>query len=191
MKPKAIIFDCFGVLCTEIADVWFGERLSPETRAIARNKYCPLVDSGAISETEFFNTLAGYVSGDGPSIREEWLTRLVLDKEVIEFVRALRPRYKTAICSNVAKSFFQEIRAQHQLDALFDDIIISGEVGSTKPDPVIFNTVLSRLAVSPAEAIFIDDNPKNVKGAEAVGIRGVLFADATQLKRDLGFLLLN
>jgi 2-haloacid dehalogenase len=44
---------------------------------------------------------------------------------------------------------------------------------------------LERYKINPACAIFIDDNLRNVEGAEAVGINGIHFLNPQQLKEEL------
>jgi HAD superfamily hydrolase (TIGR01509 family) len=58
-------------------------------------------------------------------------------------------------------------------DELFDAVVISGEVGMRKPEPEIFRYTLDLLGVDPAEAVFVDDRPFNVRGATDVGIVGL------------------
>jgi len=45
----------------------------------------------------------------------------------------------------------------------FRDILISGEVGVIKPDPRIFELALSRFAIDPARAVYIDDVAANAE----------------------------
>jgi HAD superfamily hydrolase (TIGR01509 family) len=47
-------------------------------------------------------------------------------------------------------------------------------VGLRKPDPRIYHLALERLGVDAPDAVFVDDAPGNVSGAERVGIRSVL-----------------
>jgi HAD superfamily hydrolase (TIGR01549 family) len=59
----------------------------------------------------------------------------------------------------------------------FDHLVFSGDLGLWKPDPRIFQASLDSLGVSPREAIFVGDHPRqDVAGAQGVGMRGVLIA---------------
>jgi putative hydrolase of the HAD superfamily len=61
-----------------------------------------------------------------------------------------------------------------RIRSLFSAILISEEVGISKPDPRIFHLALEGLQVTASEAIFVGDNPVlDIAGASAVGIRGV------------------
>jgi 2-haloacid dehalogenase len=73
----------------------------------------------------------------------------------------------------------------HDLLDRFAEIVVSGREGVTKPDPEIFLLACSRLGVAPESVVFVDDSPANVAGAEAVGMTGLLFRSAEQLRADL------
>ena len=101
----------------------------------------------------------------GSSIRED----------MVAFCRGLRERgLSTGLLTNNAKEFEEFWRPLLPLDELFDDVIDSSEVGLRKPDPRIYALSLERLGVQPSEAVFVDDAPGNVAGAERVGIASVL-----------------
>lgn len=67
----------------------------------------------------------------------------------------------------------------------FDDKVISGEVRLKKPDTAIFRLALDRFGLQPQEAVFIDDSEKNVKAAESLGIRSILFKSPDALRKEL------
>lgn len=68
---------------------------------------------------------------------------------------------------------------------LFRGLVISGEVGVIKPDPRIFRILLERHRFEPAEAVYIDDNPRNAEVARALGLHGIHFTDPLKLRREL------
>lgn len=61
----------------------------------------------------------------------------------------------------------------------------SCRIGATKPDPAAYHAVLDALGAAPEQVTFVDDRPVNVAGAEAVGIRGLLFTDPAALAAEL------
>jgi putative hydrolase of the HAD superfamily len=63
-------------------------------------------------------------------------------------------------------------------DGLFDEIVISGEVGLHKPEPAIFELACERVGFEPGECVFVDDLRENCAGAEAVGITAILHRGA-------------
>ncbi len=78
---------------------------------------------------------------------------------------------KLALVSN-GRSPFQE----NNFDALafshlFDEVVISGAIGFSKPDKNIFNITCNRLGIIPSEVAFIGDNPINdIEGANELGM---------------------
>ncbi|MBR6046045.1 MAG: HAD family phosphatase [Ruminococcus sp.] len=56
-----------------------------------------------------------------------------------------------------------------------DGGVFSCRVKVTKPDAEIYRILCERYSLDPADCVFIDDSPKNIVGAEAFGIRGILY----------------
>jgi 2-haloacid dehalogenase len=67
----------------------------------------------------------------------------------------------------------------------FDGWVISGLEGVAKPDPAIFDLLLSRHGLDPARTAFIDDNPGNVAAARQLGVQAIRFADPGQVRGEL------
>jgi 2-haloacid dehalogenase len=67
----------------------------------------------------------------------------------------------------------------------FEGIVVSGVEKSRKPLPEFFQILFDRYGISPQEALFIDDNLKNVRGAETVGMQTIAFENPEQLRREL------
>lgn len=68
---------------------------------------------------------------------------------------------------------------------LFEGILVSGQEGLKKPDPAIYHLILSRYDIKPQDAVFIDDNLRNIEAAKAIGIQSILFVSPDQLAADL------
>lgn len=96
------------------------------------------------------------------------------DEALIDYLRSLRPRYKTGLISNAwpgARTFHQ-----HKLNReTFDVLVFSAEEGIAKPAPEIYRRALTRLGVAATEAVFVDDAIENVAAAQALGMAGVHF----------------
>ena len=65
---------------------------------------------------------------------------------------------------------------------LIDRYIVSADVHIVKPDPAIFRLALGRFGIAPASTTFIDDNPANVKAATDLGMKGIVFTNAGDLR---------
>lgn len=67
----------------------------------------------------------------------------------------------------------------------FEGILVSGEEKLIKPDPRIYELLISRYAVERSRAVFIDDNPHNVEGARKTGLHAIHFQSPQQLRAEL------
>ena len=77
---------------------------------------------------------------------------------------------RTAFLSNGVPEVMTRIRADRALEAWFDVVVVSCEVGVAKPDSMIYEICLSRLGTTPEKALFVDDRMENLEGAARVGI---------------------
>ena len=90
--------------------------------------------------------------------------------------------------TNWSTETFPPQRRRFPFLAWFDGIIVSGEEGVIKPDPRIFQILLSRYALVPEQTVFTDDNPHNAAAAHALGMHGIHFRSAETLRRELAAL---
>jgi 2-haloacid dehalogenase len=94
-----------------------------------------------------------------------------------------RPLYAL---SNMPAEIWPEVRAAFPVLSRFRQVVVSGEIKLLKPDPKIFHYTLSQMGgASPDEVLFIDDSPKNVATADALGFRTHLFRGSSGLERAL------
>ena len=130
----------------------------------------------------------GLPGSEANAIRQEFFAGDVIDLELINFIRSLRPLRKTGVISNAWPDMRQYVTAQ-RFDDAFDELVISAEVGIMKPEPRIYELALEKLGVTASEAVFVDDTPPNVEGARSLGMHTVLFKDPARAIRDLKELL--
>jgi putative hydrolase of the HAD superfamily len=88
-----------------------------------------------------------------------------------ELVHATRSRLRTACLSNTNAVHSERHWQAFGLDALFDDLYLSHEMGHVKPDRAAFEYVVAALETNPERILFLDDNQINVGGARAVGLQ--------------------
>jgi putative hydrolase of the HAD superfamily len=90
-------------------------------------------------------------------------------------LRALRERGLTlVIASNWDCSLPEWLRPPGLLD-LVDGVVTSADVGTAKPDPLVFRRALEVAGVGPDEAVHVGDSlDTDVEGARAAGVRAVL-----------------
>ena len=74
----------------------------------------------------------------------------------------------------------------------FEGIVVSGTEKTRKPFPVFYKILFDRYAVDPKDAIFIDDNFRNVEAGRALGLTGIHFKSPEALEKELkGFNILT
>lgn len=106
--------------------------------------------------------------------------------ETIEIVRRLkRAGWPLYLLSNFSSEKFGLIRNQHDFLKLFDDMVISGDHGTVKPEPAIFDIALRRIRRPSHECLFIDDSIANIETARRMGFATIHYQSPTQLKADL------
>jgi putative hydrolase of the HAD superfamily len=135
-----------------------------------------LLETGEIEPAEFerrFGARLGVAETEG--LIERMFAAVGPDEDVIAAVRSARDAgIRTGLISN---SWGTSIYDPDALEGLFDEIVISGDVGLHKPQPEIYQLAADRLGVAPEECVFVDDLRENVRGAEEVGMTAVLHRD--------------
>jgi 2-haloacid dehalogenase len=87
--------------------------------------------------------------------------------------------------TNYSTEKWLETKARFPFFGHFRDIVVSGDERLLKPDAAIYRLCLERNALKAGECIFIDDQPKNVAAAAALGIDAIQFEAPEQLEREL------
>ena len=90
--------------------------------------------------------------------------------------------------SNWSGETFPKARPRYPFLEWFEGIVISGDERLAKPDPRIFEVLIERYDVHPAETVFIDDHAPNVEAAAVLGFTALRFTDAPSLRANLAHL---
>lgn len=93
--------------------------------------------------------------------------------------------YRLLGLSNWSRETFHHALAAAPALGLLEEIMVSGEVGLAKPDPAIFDLLISTFGLVPAATVFIDDSPPNIDAAHAAGLHALLFTDVPTLRTQL------
>jgi putative hydrolase of the HAD superfamily len=148
---------------------------------------------GAISEADVHRAARERLGLDEGQLAEFmadlWRDYLgTANTELIEYARRLRPRYRTGILSNSFVGAREREQAAYGFEDLVDEIVYSHECGLSKPGPRAYALVCARLAVEPAETVFVDDTEICVEGARRAGLHAVLYSGNAQVISDIGAL---
>ncbi|ADU24270.1 HAD family hydrolase [Ruminococcus albus] len=182
MPKTSIIFDIGGVLTDFDWDSFVAKYLDPETadivtRAMWRNPDWVEFDKGSMTDEE---VLKLFISS-APNYEAE--IRLIFSKlgecprdkaSTVPLITTLRSKgYKIFFLSN----YFEYLMHVFPLNFLphFDGGVFSCYEHVVKPDKRIYEILCERYGLEKSECVFIDDSEKNVKGAEAVGMKAIWY----------------
>lgn len=93
--------------------------------------------------------------------------------------------YHVYILSNYPRRTYQQAIEQLSFVEEADGAVFSFEVGSVKPEPKIYQTLLDKYHLVATESIFIDDKRKNLTAANAFGIATIQFQTREQVIEEL------
>jgi len=191
MPMRAVIFDMGGVLLrseTESGRRKWEARLGLQEGELARIVFGSAVSArasvGKASESDVWKHVAETFALDNAQLHElitDFWSGDWIDQTLVQFIRDLRPRYKTGILSNAWLGARAVITQEFGLGSTVDIIVISAEEGVQKPDARIYRIAAERLGVSPEEVVFVDDMAENVEAARAIGMRGIQFKNTAQV----------
>jgi epoxide hydrolase-like predicted phosphatase len=204
-KPRALIVDWGGVLTNGLDHMltnWtdhenidlnvyykvFNDWLGPVAEKELRINPVHALETGQMSVPDFETHLAeallilGGVKVEAKGLLERMFDFFEHAPDMNGLVhRAKKKGIKTALLSNSWGNSYP----RHGWDDMFDQVIISGEVGMRKPDSNIYQLTLNRLKVKPHEAVFVDDLPHNIKAASELGMIGILHTEYEKTRLEI------
>jgi len=182
---KAVVFDFFGVISSDEYWQFVGvEKGQPTTF----RDFTDEVNLGKIDWQNFLQKIADAKHTTLETVKKVYDSEQ-LNPQIISLIDRLHTTHKTGLLTNAHHEYIARVIEAAHPDSLFDSIVISSEVGVIKPDPRIYEIMIDRLGVKPEEIIYIDDQSRQVEGAEAVGIKAILYQNYQQLIEELNKLL--
>ena len=189
---EAVVFDFGGVLALQPLESQLESlrRICGLDRPIFDLEYRrqrPHYDRGAIDGREYWSRV---LDSRGNPVEPEICRSLLeadtagwtrINEQVLDWAgRLQKAGMRTGILSNMPWDMLRRIESRfHWLDR-FEVRIFSCAVGVNKPEAQIYEKCLDELRLEAGKILFLDDTLENVKGAEQVGIRGVLFRSYQQ-----------
>lgn len=204
----ALVVDYGGVLTNSIPEVFgawvaadglapedvravLGDLLTADPTAGADDSLHGL-ERGELDVSEFERRLAVRLRrADGGAVEATGLLRRAFSGMRVEprmtaaVARAREAGVRTALLSNSWSLDYDRAGWEE----MFDEVVISGEVGLRKPEPEIFALTAERLRVPADGCVFVDDLAANVHGAVAAGMVGVHHTDVDRTLEELRILL--
>ena len=197
MTIKTIIFDLGGVLIDWnpeylYLDVFEGDR-------VKMNAFFEQVCTMDWNENQDAGYPLSQATEDRIALFPEYETLIkiyygrweeMLGKAITGSVQILKklidePKFRLVALTNWSAETFPVALKHFDFLHWFEGIVVSGTEKTRKPFPEIYQITLDRFNIAPSEALFIDDNLRNIRGAEALGINGIHFLTPEKLIKDL------
>ena len=187
---EGFIFDYGGVLVHHQTEA--DQARLAEIAGVSKDAFCELYwsdrldyDKGLLSAAEYWKALV--TNAGGGKLDQQTLSQLTdLDKQswmryddvMWEWIDQLRGAGKrVAMLSNMPPELGEALKATTDKLSRFDQVTLSYEVHSVKPEPAIYEHCLEGIGTTPEQTMFLDDRIANVQGAELLGIRAIQFLD--------------
>jgi len=150
-------------------------------------EFVELFDLGRLTPREFYERLLAKLETTVGF--DEFMAAYVdvfsVNAPVLDILRRLKIEHRLVLVSNVDPVRFSFIRRRFPETMIFDDYVLSYELGMMKPDERVYRTALEKAGAEPSECVFIDDLEVNIAGARALGMPAVLYRPETDLEQEL------
>jgi len=117
---------------------------------------------------------------------DQWEVMLHGDiPETVSLLYQLKEKYKLFGLTNWSAETIPIAYERFPFFKVFNGIVVSGEEKLIKPDKKLYHLLLDRYHLRAERTIFIDDNIKNIKAAEEIGLIAIHFESSGQLEAKL------
>lgn len=146
-------------------------------------EYC----AGRLAPEAFHERLMEWTGRTMPfaSFARSWCDIFSMDTQMEALLREVMQSSRTGLLSDTDPLHWHHLRSTYPILARIARPTLSYEVGTTKPDPAIYQVAAENVGVDPSACFFIDDREVNVEGARSVGMRATRFVDAQTLRAEL------
>ena len=197
-KINTVIFDLGGVLIDWNPLYVFNDLIPDDAR---RQEFFDTICTNHWNEQQDAGTLISKATAERIAIFPAWENEIRAyygrwvemlgdaNHGTVEILKNLidSPNYRVYALTNWSAETFPIAKSIERFQFLhwFEGILVSGEEHLLKPQPEIYEAILSRYDIDRTKAVFIDDNYKNVLGSEAVGLKAIHFTTAELLSNEL------
>ncbi len=141
-------------------------------------------DKGEISPQEFYTRAVQKLEAniDYDKFFSLYNDVFSLNPPVLEIMKRLKDKYKLILLSNTDVMRFGFVKQEFPEVMIFDEYVLSFEVGFMKPHPQIYREALKKAGTKAEECVFIDDREENIQAAEELALQGILFEKHANLE---------
>ena len=155
--------------------------------AFAPDRLLPAI-TGAQTDEEWRASIAADLApacGSAEAARElvaDWSAVVAdVDREVADLLVAARERLPVVLVTNATTRLEADL-ARLGIADVVDQVVNSSRVGFAKPDPRIYRHAAERAGAQPQRCLFVDDTAENVEAARALGMTGLHYRGAEELR---------
>ncbi|MBU4124149.1 MAG: HAD-IA family hydrolase, partial [Nanoarchaeota archaeon] len=149
------------------------------------HKYWLPAKINKIKSEEFWDNLSREFKCNREELRTNLMAHFKINHDILNLIKKLKKKYKIVMLSNQIEDWLEEVIDKNKLKDIFDIIITSYDTKLAKPDIEIFKETIRIINTNPEECVFVDDQEANIKSAETLGIKGILFINQSDLEKKL------
>jgi putative hydrolase of the HAD superfamily len=145
-------------------------------------------DEGKVSSERFYEKLKDFLKSDlgFNEFCDIWSDIFQENTEISKLIKTLKMnQYHIYLLSNTNELHYEFAKEKFKIINEFHEHILSYKIGYGKPQLEIFQEALDRSGLPANEHVFIDDIEENVNAAQSIGMAGIPFISARQLKSRL------
>lgn len=190
---KQFVFDIGNVLVDFHPSVYFDQRMPN----LSMKEVCPLVFDAVWDCID-----CGYLTCDQarkihlhryPQYRKQidliydhWKEMMSLKEDTLLFLKAYHQQgHGVYILSNIGAESYAYLKEAYDFFHLVDGMVLSYQEQLLKPNPRIFQVLLTRYGLKPDDCVYFDDRKENVDTALSLGMQGIVFHSMDQAKDEV------
>jgi epoxide hydrolase-like predicted phosphatase len=141
-------------------------------------------DKGEITPEEFYSQVTTELEAkiDYDNFYSVYNDVFSLNPAVLDVMKRLKKNYRLLLLSNTDVMRFGFIKKKFPEIMIFNEYILSYEVGTMKPNPRIYEDALKKAGVEAEECIFVDDIEENIEVAQKLGLDVIHMVPHTDLE---------
>lgn len=186
MSIKNVVFDFGQVIIKFVPEIMVSPYVTDKSdiellcQVLFDRLYWDKLDKGTITNEEVLKLakerLPERLWEVSDKIYYNWIYNVPEIEGIRDLIIKLKEKYGVGIylLSNIS-NYFVEHKDEFSIFELFDKCIYSAPIGIVKPSHEIFDYLCKTCNINPNEAIFIDDNEKNIESAIKFGLNGYVF----------------
>jgi FMN phosphatase YigB (HAD superfamily) len=186
---NVVLYFDHGIICRKL-----GRRYGIDDQMVFQKMFASGIerqfDEGRLSP-ELFTEKCSQALGvplDIAEFKGIWSDIFLENAPVTALLRELRQNSRTLLLSNTNIWHMEHVRKRFQVLDLFDELVLSYQVGYVKPHSEFFERALemSREPGDPSRSVFIDDIEDNIMAAKQMGLCGIHYTGFDKLRQELG-----